>query len=103
MLCTFTGKLSVEIGFIAMTLAYGMVPLLLFIGYIEDIHLDHLTDTLAFSIIVYLVIRSNIRKVPIPSILKTIVQDATYYFLVIFTSHLMLVMFLAFANVSTLS
>ena len=96
-------KLSVEIGFIAMTLAYGMVFLLSFIGYIEDTHPDHPTDVLAFSVIVFLVARSNLRKVPIPSLLKTVVQDAAYYFLVIFTSHLVPVMFLAFTSVSTLS
>ena len=95
------GKLPVEIGFIAMTLAYGIE--LLFIGYIEDVHPDHPADILAFSVIVYLVVRSSVRRVPIPSLLKTIVQDATYYFLVIFTSHLVLVMFLAFASVSTSS
>ena len=64
------------------------------------IHSDHPVDVLAFSVIVYLVVQSNVDKVPIPSLLKTIVQDATYYFLVIFTSHFVLVMFLAFASVS---
>jgi len=103
MLCTFAGKLSIEIGFIAMTLSYGMEFLLSFINYIEDTHPEHPTDVLAFSVIVYLVVRSNLRKVPIPSLLKTVVQDATYYFLVIFTSHLVLVMFLAFASVRTSS
>ena len=58
------------------------------------------SDLLAFSAIVYLVVRSNIYyEVPIPSLLKTIARDATYYFLVIFTSHLVLVMFLLFASV----
>jgi hypothetical protein len=64
-----------------------------------DIHSDHPADLLAFSVIIYLVVQSNVNNVPISRLFKTIVQDATYYFLVIFTSHFMLVMFLAFADV----
>jgi hypothetical protein len=60
---------------------------------------DHPADILAFSVIVYLVVQSNINKVPIPRLFKIIVQDATYYFLVIFTSHLVFVMFLALESV----
>ena len=44
-------------------------------------------------------VQSNINKVPIPSLLRTIAQDATYYFLVVFTSHLVIMLFLLFANV----
>jgi len=66
-----------------------------------DIHPDHPSDVLAFSFIVFLVVRSNVTKVPLPSILKTIARDATYYFLVIFTSHLVTAMFFWFASVST--
>jgi len=67
-----------------------------------DTRSDRPTDILAFSVIVYLVVRSNVKKDPIPKLLKTIAQDATYYFLVIFTSHFVLVMFLAFAEVRML-
>jgi hypothetical protein len=67
--------------------------------HLGDIDPDHLADLLVFSIIVYLVMRSNANKVPIPRLFKTIAQDATYYFLVIFTSHFVTVMFLAFASV----
>jgi hypothetical protein len=63
------------------------------------IHSDCPTDSLAFSVIVYLVVRSNVNKIPIPGLLKIIVRDATRYFLVIFTSHLVFAMFLAFASV----
>ena len=66
-----------------------------------DTHPDHLPDVLAFSVIVFLVVRSNVTKIPLPSLLKTIVRDATYYFLVIFTSHLVTAMFFWFASVST--
>ena len=74
-----------------------------FIDHLRDTLSDRLADFLAFSVIVYLVVRSNLNKIPIPSIFKTIARDATYYFLVIFTSHLVLVMFLAFTSVSASS
>jgi len=95
------GHLSGEIGFVATSLAYGMGLPLSFIDHLGDTRSDHPADVLAFSVIVYLVVRSNADKVPIPSLLRTIVKDATYYFLIIFTSHFVLVMFLAFASVST--
>ena len=62
-----------------------------------DIHSDRPPDLLAFSLIVYRVVRSNVNEVPISSLLRTIVRDATYYFLVVFTSHLAL--FVLFASV----
>jgi hypothetical protein len=61
--------------------------------HLGDIHSDHPADLLAFSVIIYLVVRSNVNRVPIPRLFKTIAQDATSYFLVIFTSHFVLVMF----------
>jgi len=67
--------------------------------HLGDAYSSRPTDFLAFSVIVYLVVRSNLYRVPIPSLLKTIARDATYYFLFIFTSHLVLVMFMAFASV----
>ena len=78
---------------------YG-TPLAIHLG---DTHPDHLPDVLAFSVIVFLVVRSNVTKIPLPGILKTIVRDATYYFLVIFTSHLITAMFFWFACVSICS
>jgi len=102
-MCTFVGQLSREIGFIAMTLAYGAEILVSFIDHWGDARSDHLPDLLAFSVVVYLVVQSGVKKVPLPNILKTIARDATHYFLVIFTSHIVLVMFLAFASVSTSS
>jgi len=101
MVCTFTGQFSATIAFIAASLAYGKELLLSFINHPGRIHTDHPADLLAFSVIVYLVVRSNVTKIPIPSLLKTIVRDATCYFLVIFTLHFVYVMFLFFASVST--
>ena len=83
-----------------MSIAYGMELFLPFIDHLGDTRSDHPPDLLAFSVIIYLAVRSNVTKIPIPSIFKTIVQDATYYFLLIFASQLVLVMFLVFASVS---
>jgi len=71
--------------------------------HLGDTRPNRPADFLAFSVIVYVVVRSNVTKVPMPGILKTIARDATYYFLVIFTSHLVVVMFFLFASVSTSS
>jgi len=76
---------------------YGTSPAI----HLGDTRPDHLQDVLAFSVIVFLVVRSNVTKIPLPSLLKTIARDATYYFLVIFTSHLVTAMFFWFASVST--
>ena len=103
MICDFVGQLSGEIGSSAMSLVYGMEFLLSFIDHLGDTRSDHLPDLLAFLVIVYLVVRSGVRGVPIPSILKTITRDATYYFLIIFTSHVVLMVFLVFASVSLTS
>jgi len=62
-------------------------------------HSDHPADFLAFSVIIYIVVRSNINRVPIPWLFRIIVRDATCYFLFIFTSHLLVVLFLWFASV----
>ena len=103
MTCTFVGHLPVGTAFVVVSLAYGMEPLLSFFYEIPSRIIDHPPDLLAFSVIVYLVPRSNVTKIPIPSILKTIAWDSTHYFLVIFTSHLMMVVFFWFAGVSTSS
>ena len=71
----------------------------LFVFHPEDTDSNHPTDFLTFSVVVYLVVRSNLNKVPVPRLFKTIAQDATYYFLFIFTSHFVLLMFLLFASV----
>ena len=101
--CDFVGQLSGVIAFFVVSFTYGTEFFLSFIDHLGDTRCDHLPDLLAFSVIVYLVLQSSVRGVPIPSILKTITRDATYYFLVIFTSHVVLVIFLIFASVSTSS
>ena len=92
-----------EIAFTAMVLAYGTELFPPLIDHLRDTHSNHPADLLAFLVVVYLVVRSKIIKAPIPSLLKTMVRDATHYFLVIFTSHFVLLMFLIFASVSASS
>ena len=98
MACIFVWQLSMGLAFIIMSLAYGTEPLLPFVQ--KTRYPDHLPDVLAFSVIVFLVVRSNVTKVPLPGILKTIARDATCYFLIIFTSHFVTAMFFLFAGVS---
>lgn len=59
-----------------------------------------LTDVLAFIVIVILAVRSAGRDFKMPFIIRSIVQDSTVYFLVIFTSHLLLEMMLLLSRVS---
>ena len=101
MMCTFVGQLSMEIAFTTIVLGYGTELLLPFTDHPGDTRSDHLQDLLAFSVIVYLAVRFNASEAPIPSLSKVIIQDATYYFLVIFTSHFVVAMSLLFASVST--
>jgi hypothetical protein len=99
MTCTFGTPLPDGIALTTMSLVYGTKFLLFFELHPGGIRPDHPADLLAFSVIIYLVVRSNVNKIPISGLFKTIVQDATFYFLVIFTSHFVLVMFLIFAKV----
>ena len=66
---------------------------------VGDTYPDNPTDLLAFLLVVYLVSRSNVHRLAVPSLLRIIAKDATYYFLVIFTSHLALELTLSLARV----
>ena len=95
--CIFVQHGPVEIGLTTLSVVYG-TKLILF--FILETPTPIIPDLLVFSVIAYLVIRSYTNGVPVPSLLRTIAQDTTYYFLVLFTSHVMLVLFLSFASVS---
>ena len=58
-------------------------------------------DLLAFSLTIYFITRSKKAGFKLTILLQTIAEDATQYFLFIFTSHLVLVLALAFGRVST--
>jgi len=100
------GQFFPAIGLLATSLAYGTELLSSFIDHPGDSRSDHPTDLLAFLVIVYLAIRSKLQNVPTPSLFRIIARDATFYFLVISTSHIVLViivlvMFLVFTSVRT--
>jgi len=59
------------------------------------------TDSAVFLVIVLIAAKSAIKGYKVPGVLRTIVQDATIYFLVIFTSHFIFEMMLIFGRVST--
>jgi len=84
-----SGYERLKIGLIAISVAYGTRPP--FIPHLEgDTHPDHPADFLAFSLIVYLVVRSKLNKVPIPKLFRTIAQDATLFPVYIhLTSHVL--------------
>ena len=73
----------------------------------DGVHFDRLPfgdtytpDFLAFSLIIFLAAKSKASTLKIPKILRTIAEDATRYFLVIFSSHFVLEMTLTLGWVS---
>lgn len=58
------------------------------------------SDFLAFSLIVVLAKKSQAPGLKMPSLLEIIVKDATRYFLIIFTSHLVFELTLNLGRVS---
>ena len=64
---------------------------------------DSLTDLLAFLFIIYLALKSGSYQSGLPNLLKIMAEDATLYFMVIFTSHLVLELTLIFGSVRTSS
>ncbi|KAF9644192.1 hypothetical protein BDM02DRAFT_3190826 [Thelephora ganbajun] len=78
-LCIFIRHRTLEIAYTSVSLLY---------------------DFLAFSLIIFLATKSRVAKLKIPGILGTIAEDATRYFLVIFTSHFVLEMTLTLGRES---
>ena len=64
---------------------------------IDDVHLP---DVLAFSVVVYWARKLRQPGLKFSALLDAIAKDATYYFMVIFTSHFVLVMTLNLGRVS---
>jgi len=93
--CLFNTKAKYETIYTAFSLFYGtffhMSAVLL------PCVLTQSLDVVAFLVI----IRSPVRNVGrLSSLVRTIIRDATVYFLVIFTSHTILTFFVLFARVS---
>ena len=68
-----------------------------------DTYADYPTDLLAFSLVIYFVLRSNAYSFQMSNLFRVVAQDTTHYFLVIFTSHLVLELTLVFGAVSIMS
>ena len=79
---------------------------LTFLDYLRFLGLTQSQDLAAFVVIIGFSFRSGLGGDMVSmsgsSIIKTIAQDATVYFFFIFTSHLVFVLTLVLARVSTL-
>ena len=98
--CTILWFWRGVLGFTSISLVYGTEKLPYF-HLAGDTHADDLIDFLAFSLVVYLALQwKNSRQLQAPgSLFRIVAQDATLYFLVIFTSHLTLEMTIIFGGV----
>ena len=100
-LCAFPRHRVLEIASAGVALLYGVQNSL---GLRTD-GVNHTDDAygpdfLAFSLTIFLATTSRSSRFKMPSILETIAEDATRYFLVIFTSHFVLEMTLNLGRVS---
>ena len=100
-LCGFPRHRALEIASAGVALLYGAQNSLRF-GTDGINHADNVyePDFLAFSLTIFLATTSRSSRFKMPSILETIAEDATRYFLVIFTSHFVLEMTLNLGRVS---
>lgn len=58
------------------------------------------TDVLAFLVVLVLGVKSGLKDFKMPNILRMILEDSAIYFLVVFSTHLVLEMTLLFARVN---
>ena len=100
-LCVFARDRPIEIGYTCISLFFGETT------HLRQVRLQSLThfqDLAAFAVIIGFGLKSGLNATVVsisrPTIVKTIVQDATIYFFIIFTSHLVFVVTLVFARVS---
>ena len=100
--CFFRRWRTGEIVYIALSLLYGVFcpsthrPR----GIEQSLFLE---DSSAFFVVVYSAReRRLVHASRVPTLLDNIVQGATYYFLVICTSHILLILYEVFASVSDL-
>lgn len=100
--CYFLVHRAVELGYPAISILYGMKPSAAF-PPTGDIFSHYPTDLLAFVLIIYMALGSGMYQFKMPSLFRIIAQDATYYFLVIFSSHLTLELTLIFGRVRIIS
>ena len=100
--CVFHRHRTIEVAYTSISLCFGGDYCYLEPGRIvtNATYTVSTSDLLAFSLIITLVKNSGAGGSKIPTIMDTIAEDATRYFLVIFTSHFVLVMTLNLGRVS---
>ena len=100
-LCVHVRHRTLEMAYTSISLFYGNRNHLRPNPHVTDsAHTTFASDFLAFSLIVLLAVRSKGGGLKIPTLLRSITKDATRYFLVIFTSHFVLVITLNLGRVS---
>jgi hypothetical protein len=97
-LCVFVQPLGFEVAFTSLTLTYGTCKWPL--TYSSDADTMDTSDFFAFALIVFYMKKSKVPGVKVRTIWDTIAEDATRYFLVIFTSHFVFMMTLNLGRVS---
>ena len=94
--CIFQRSRPVKVVYTALSLVYGTS-----FSVIQCPHYNSHKDTSAFLIVVYSARHRGIMRARgVQSLLDTIVEDATGYFLLIFTVHILVILFEFFAPVS---
>ena len=101
-LCVFKQHVPLEMGYTTLALFYGTMNPYSFCPAGEGVA-DCLIDLLAFLFIIYLAFKSGAFQSGLPSLFGVMAEDATLYFMVIFTSHLILELTLIFGSVRTSS
>jgi len=99
--CTLKPHWPPEIGFTTISLVYGTTSPPFAFRLAGEIGTDYPTDSLAFGIIVCFALKAGTYRSKVPSLFKVMAEDAMLYFMVIFTSHLLLEMTLIFGSVRT--
>ena len=105
-LCIVEQHRTIQIAYTSILLLYGASgyypePATIMVFISTDSCGDMYTpDFLAFSLIIFLTGKSGTSNIRGPTLLGTIAQDATWYFLVIFSSHFVLEMTLTLGRVS---
>lgn len=104
-LCVFARHRPIEIAYTSISLFFGK-PTHAFYVYIISLGSHKVSDLAAFTVIIVFGVtgglNSSAMSMSRSGIVKTIVQDASIYFVVIFTSHLVFVLTLVFARVGVL-
>jgi hypothetical protein len=99
-LCVFVRHRKLEVAYTSISLIYGTWEI--YVATDSTDPADNLCtpDSLAFLFIIFMANKSKTGGFKFTGILGTIVEDATQYFLVIFTSHFVLEMTLTLGRVS---